>query len=264
MAGDWIKMEANTPEKEEVLAITSRMGWDDADLTVGKLFRLWRWFDQQTIDGNAARVTAALLDRIVGVTGFCEAVRDVGWLNITDAGISLPKFDRHNGATAKSRALTAKRVANHKANASGNATTNALSVSSTLPREEKRREEVNNLPAQTDGNLSPDPEAPAGKKRAVKKPAFDAVGYLTDRGVERQAAEDWMLLRKAKDLPPTITAFEQIANQGKQVGLDWPQIVVTCCHRGWGGFKASWYAKDEESGNGRQTMRPNDPFAGAI
>lgn len=142
MAGEWLKLEACTPEKSEVLAITARMGWDDADLTVGKLFRIWRWFDQQTTDGNACGVTTALLDRIVGVTGFCEAVHSVGWLSITETGISLPNFERHNGNTAKSRALTAKRVANHKANAKGNAQGNADTVSDALPREEKKREEI--------------------------------------------------------------------------------------------------------------------------
>lgn len=145
MAGEWLKLEACTPEKSEVLAITARMGWDDADLTVGKLFRIWRWFDQQTTDGNACGVTTALLDRIVGVTGFCEAVHSVGWLCITETGISLPNFDRHNGNTAKSRALTAKRVANHKANAKGNAQGNADTVSSALPREEKKREDTSSL-----------------------------------------------------------------------------------------------------------------------
>lgn len=142
MAGEWLKLEACTPEKSEVLAITARMGWDDADLTVGKLFRIWRWFDQQTTDGNACGVTTALLDRIVGVTGFCEAVHSVGWLCITETGISLPNFERHNGNTAKSRALTAKRVANHKANAKGNAQGNGETVSDALPREEKKREEI--------------------------------------------------------------------------------------------------------------------------
>lgn len=123
-------MECSTPDKPEVLAITSAMGWDDPDITVGKLFRLWCWFDQQTTDGNAARVTSALLDRVVGVTGFVQAVADVGWLTINEDGISLNNFDRHNGETAKQRALTAKRVAEHKANAKGNGD----SVSEALPR----------------------------------------------------------------------------------------------------------------------------------
>jgi len=141
MAGEWLKFESNLPEKPETLAITVAMGWDDPDLTVGKLMRLFRWFDQQTIGGNAPNVTAALLDRIIGVSGFVQAVADVGWLVISGKSISLHNFDRHNGATAKSRALTAKRVANHKSNATGNAEGNGPSVSEALPREEKRRVE---------------------------------------------------------------------------------------------------------------------------
>lgn len=141
MAGEWLKFDCSLPEKPEVLAITVALGWDDPDLTVGKLMRLFRWFDQHTVDGNARGVTPALLDRIVGVTGFVTALADAGWIAVDRAGVSLKNFDRHNGATAKGRALTAKRVANHKANAKGNGEGNAASVTSALPREEKRRKE---------------------------------------------------------------------------------------------------------------------------
>ncbi|MCI2809370.1 hypothetical protein [Eoetvoesiella caeni] len=138
MAGNWLKLEASTPDKPEVLAITVAMGWDDPDLVVGKLFRAWRWFDEHTIEGNAPRVTVALLDRIIGVSGFASAMAEVGWLVIADDGLSLPNFDRHNGKTAKDRALTAKRVATHKANAKSNAD----NVTDALPREEKNREDI--------------------------------------------------------------------------------------------------------------------------
>jgi len=149
MAGDWIKMDCTTPDKPEVLALTVKMGWDDPDLTVGKLFRLWRWFDQHTTDGNAAGVTSALLDRQVGVTGFIDAVAAVGWLEVTDNGIRLSKFEKHNGSSAKSRAQTAKRVASHKTNAK----TNADTVTGALPREEKRREDIP-VPNGTGGNAA--------------------------------------------------------------------------------------------------------------
>lgn len=170
MAGDWLKFEVNTPEKPEVLAITIELGWDDPDLTVGKLLRVWRWFDQHTEEGNAANVTTALLDRIVGVTGFCQAMANVGWLVIDECGISLPNFDRHNGKTAKNRSLTAKRVANHKSNAKANAQGNGASVTNALPREEKRREEVINT-------LSGKPDA----EHADLMQAKEAIDYLNEK-----------------------------------------------------------------------------------
>lgn len=141
MAGEWLKMECATPDKPEVFAITAAMGWDDPDLAVGKLFRVWRWFDQQTTDGNARGVTAALLDRIAGATGFAQAMIDVGWLVVTTTGVELPNFDKHNGATAKGRAQGAKRVANHRSNVNSNGECNGKSVTHALPREEKRRED---------------------------------------------------------------------------------------------------------------------------
>jgi hypothetical protein len=148
MAGEWIKFEANTPEKPEVFAITIAMGWEDPDLTVGKLMKVWRWFDQHTIDGNASGVTLALLDRLIGVSGLAQALVNVGWLTANDAGLVLPNFERHNGKTAKDRALTAKRVAKHKAATEGNQPANAkgngASVSSALPKEEKNRSKRTN------------------------------------------------------------------------------------------------------------------------
>lgn len=147
MAGDWIKFEIATSDKPEVWAIAESLGID-ADAVVGKLLRIWSWFDQQTQEGNAvgngasvtSSVTRALLNRRVSVSGFCEAMIEVGWMLDDGQNLTLPKFDRHNGKTAKSRALTAKRVATHKAKS--NATSVTSSVSGALPREEKRREDI--------------------------------------------------------------------------------------------------------------------------
>ena len=157
MAGDWLKFEINTPEKREVLAISIELGYEDPDLTVGKLLRVWRWFDQHTVEGNAPSVSPALLDRLVGVSGMTQAMVNVGWMISSDDGLTLPNFSNHNGATAKKRALGAKRSANFASNrehvdqclegSNDKAThnkekTNAPSVSDALAREEKRREDI--------------------------------------------------------------------------------------------------------------------------
>lgn len=133
MAGDWMKIELELPDKPEVHAISARLNLDP-DAVVGKLIRVWQWFDKHTTDGNAVGVTYSLPDRISGVSGFGEAMNSVGWLEqITSkiGGLSMPKFDRHTSNSAKTRALTQKRVAK---------TRNASSVTKTLP--EKRREDI--------------------------------------------------------------------------------------------------------------------------
>ena len=143
MAGDWIKFELTTLDKPEVCQIAD-LADIDPDAVVGKLMRVWGWFDQQTENGNAPSVSKKLLDRLVGVIGFCEHMKSVAWMIEIDGVISLPHFERHNGKTAKNRLLTAKRVANHKAS---NGKSNAANVSGALPKEEKRREDQNPLSA---------------------------------------------------------------------------------------------------------------------
>lgn len=149
MAGDWIKFELITMDKPEVCQLAD-LAAIDPDAVVGKLLRVWGWFDQHTEDGNAPSVSKKLLDRLVGVTGFCEYMIQVGWMIETsvleECLISLPNFDRHNGKTAKKRLLTAKRVASHKASTEkGNAKGNARGVSDALPKEdvEKSKDQHN-------------------------------------------------------------------------------------------------------------------------
>jgi hypothetical protein len=119
----------------------------DPDAVLGKLVRIWVWADQQTIDGNAGSVTLSLLDRLSGVTGFAKAMLRAGWLKQVDNGVQFVNFDRHNGETAKKRALTARRVDKHRASNATKPQTgagcNAVSVTDTLP--EERREEKNTV-----------------------------------------------------------------------------------------------------------------------
>ncbi|MES2323256.1 MAG: hypothetical protein V4633_13410 [Pseudomonadota bacterium] len=235
MANEWLKLEASTPDKPEVFAITTAMGWDDPDLTVGKLFRVWRWFDQHTINGNAPGVTPALLDRIAGVTGFAQCMANERWLVISDAGISLPNFEKHNGATAKSRAQTAKRVANHRADAPCNADGNAATVTPALAREEKRRKEKTT------------PKTPAS-------PAFDPVAELKARGVSEQVALDWMKIRKAKRVPLTLTGLNDIIAAADSTNMPLSRAVTICCRRGWAGFEVRWLT-DEDRATSAQTEK---------
>lgn len=138
MAGDWIKVQKDTPDKPEVLAMAARLDLDQ-DAIVGKLFRIWSWFDTHTIDGNAESVTFALLDRLAGVTGFAEQMMLVGWLEQSGSVLSLPNFEIHNGKTAKTRAQGKNRQEKSRNNANSNADSNASSVTKASP--EKRREE---------------------------------------------------------------------------------------------------------------------------
>lgn len=150
MSGDWIKMRCALADDPSVISIAASTNLDE-DTVVGKLHKLWSWADRQLINGNAAGVTESWIDRYLGVTGFARSMVNAGWLVIHDRGIELPNFERHNLKTGKERALTALRVARHKKKSNGKS--NAHTVTSPLPTEEKRREEK--ISKNTDPPLPP-------------------------------------------------------------------------------------------------------------
>jgi chorismate mutase len=181
VAGDWIKMTHALPDKPEVLAIAGKVGLNRFDV-VGRLFILWRWFDIHTTDGNAAGVTQVTLEEcLFGYSpnaSFVSAVISVHWLEQTEDGIRVVKFDEHISESAKTRAQTAKRVAKSKARAKDNAEGNGESVTKTVPREEKRREEVKTPKAPKGADVRFEKFWAAYPKKDAKAPARKAFTKL--------------------------------------------------------------------------------------
>jgi hypothetical protein len=212
MAGDWIKVQKDTPDKPEVLAIASRMNLDP-DAVVGKLVRIWSWFDTHTVDGNALSVTYALLDRLAGVTGFAEQMAFVGWLNQDGHVLSLPNFEYHNGETAKKRALGKNRQDKHRSNDESNANSNAPSVTKALP--EKRREEKN-----------------------IKENKEDAtsVAFVLPDWIEKETWDAFVQMRKRIGKPPTDYAKKLIVDKlvkFKANGQDVKQVLEKSITSSW-------------------------------
>jgi len=108
MAGDWIKVSNDLSRKPEVVEMADLTGLD-VFAVVGRLVEVWSWFDGHSENGNA-RITLAYLNHLVACPQFAEAMCAVDWLLVDDRHLQLPHFDRHNGQTAKTRALTARRV----------------------------------------------------------------------------------------------------------------------------------------------------------
>lgn len=225
MAGNWIKFDTSTSDKPEVWAIAESLGIDP-DAVVGKLLRVWAWFDDQTEKGNAPIVTRALLDRKVGVTGFVTAMVAAGWMVETDGLLTLPNFDRHNGQTAKNRVLTAKRVATHKkGNAEGNAKGNAAIVTGALPKEDKSRSEkkITHTHTATPESIQPPDELTPHWERwceyslAIGKPVneIQADAILMDlgrRGTAKAIRDiDFSIRKSAKSILDSDNDFEKQA-----------------------------------------------------
>jgi hypothetical protein len=145
MAGDWIKFEHGTPDKPEVATMADGLRMDP-DEVVGKLLRVWVWADQNSVKGNAVAVTEAFLDRLTRKRGFAAAMRAVGWLEGAEGALVFPGFCRHNGSTAKGRADTNRRVAEHRMR-NGKDVTNVTGEALQKPLPEKRREDEHSTSA---------------------------------------------------------------------------------------------------------------------
>jgi hypothetical protein len=153
MAGDWIKMRVDLLDDPAVILISDMCKIDEYGV-VGRLHKLWSWADRHTLNGNGLGVTSFWVDRYIDCERFAEAMLEAGWLSDEGGHLSFPKFETHNGETAKKRALTNKRVAEFRemqrtGNAEGNATGNAPNVTESVTREEKRREEITSKATET-------------------------------------------------------------------------------------------------------------------
>ena len=245
MAGDWIKVQHVTPDKPEVWQIADRLDIDP-DAVVGKLIRVWIWADQQTTGGtcNASSVTKALLDRVAGVTQFCAAMIEAGWLEETETGIEFRNFDRHNGTSAKKRAQGSNRAAAAR-NRNANVTHEALQKRDQR-REEKRRDNIRDASASC---VEPAKQAatPARRRPSWLICEDMAEAYCTFR--TNGTVNEWLLphskLDEWREVFPGVD-IEQEVNRARQWLIDNPRRRKTC--GGMLKFLNTWLTKAQNDG----------------
>jgi hypothetical protein len=109
----WIKVETNTPDKQKIRNIARICGISRAD-TFLAWFTLWSWFDMETEDGYIQGLKPSDCDDVCGVPGFGAALKEVGWVEFSDDGGYIMRWERHNGESAKKRATDAQRKADKK------------------------------------------------------------------------------------------------------------------------------------------------------
>ena len=138
----WIKVEHSTPTKPEILRMASILD-SDQDAIFGKWMRLWLWLDANSVDGHVDGVAPQHVDALVALKGFSSAAISVGWLSFDETSqiLHFPNFDRHNGETAKNRALKAKRQAKYRSGRGASVDSPPSTRPSTEAPPEKRREE---------------------------------------------------------------------------------------------------------------------------
>jgi hypothetical protein len=194
VAGDWIKMRCNLDTDPAVFQIAAALEMDELAV-VGRLWRVWAWADQHCADCNAVSVTRNVLDRITSTPGFADAMQKVGWLEGLDGALSFPHFDRHNGQTAKKRALTKNRVEKTR--------TDSVTLPALQKRYQRREEKSSSITVGVEGfNLEQVIEA--GRRASITEDVCHA--YHDDR-----EGAGWMdgKGRPVRSMPHDLSGFNR-------------------------------------------------------
>ncbi|MCK6742133.1 Pyocin large subunit [Enterobacter cloacae] len=212
MAGDWIKMRADLHTHPKVVRMASALKADRLRI-VGGLHSAWCLFDVHSVDGLLDGYSADTLDDLIGFPGFSRAMMAVGWLEENGESLVMPRFEAHNGQSAKRRAQDADRKRNvRKASAS--------EADKKRTREEKRREDIKDKP-----HIGGEQNSPVDNSAGGGEPDPDANnamlnGYVAPGGMGEfgkfQMHDNWkpdpQFIRRASqwgiNLKAEITPFE--------------------------------------------------------
>ena len=217
MAGSWIKVEHGLPDKPEVRALARVLKVSPHEV-VGLLVRFWIWCDANVTvsalpDCNAVvtQASAEDIDDIVRRPGFAHALQGVGWLRCSDAtdppSVVIPHFGRHNGKSAKTRALGQVRTQAHRA-----VTLQALPNGNelTVTRKEKSLKS------------SPKPPRSTPPKTPIPTP-FD----ISDR------VRAWAAERKVANLEEHVAHFIDKATANGYRYADWDAALMMAIRTDW-------------------------------
>ena len=144
MSTDWIKMRVDLRTHPKVVRMASALRADKLR-AIGGLFSTWPIFDAHSSDGLLEGYTFRALDDELNWKGFSQAMAAIGWLvDLEGNGLTAPRFEEHNGQSAKRRAMETERKrlereAEKEARKFGQAS--ASDADKSVTREEKRREE---------------------------------------------------------------------------------------------------------------------------
>lgn len=109
----WIKMGTGLRRHPKIVRMASALRADKLRV-IGGLHAVWCVFDEHSPDGLLEGYTLAAMDEEIGWKGFSRAMQDIGWLVESESGLEAPEYDEHNGASAKRRALDAKRKSSER------------------------------------------------------------------------------------------------------------------------------------------------------
>lgn len=170
MAGDWIKMRTDLSTSPKVVRMSSALRADRLRV-IGGLHAVWSLFDVHSADGTLDGYSLETLDEMISFPGFGAAMCAVNWLEVGTDCLLTPRFDEHNGQSAKRRAMEAQRKRDDR-----NASAGDADKKRTRGEERRVDKEEGNIagakhayPAEFEAAWSAYPARPGGNKHDALK-----------------------------------------------------------------------------------------------
>lgn len=233
MAGDWIKMRADLLRSPKVVQMASACNADRFRIA-GGLLSVWSLFDAHSDDGRLKGYSEAMLDDLAAWAGFSASMTLVGWLEKEGDTLVLPRFEAHNGASAKRRVQDADRKRLSRK-------TSAVDAAKSVTIEEKNREEKITT-KDLDASLPVQP-----KKRAKKTDPVDFSIWPT-QPTESVMAQ-WLALRKFKKAPVSQIVVESLDvefRKAERFGYSVDDCLRFAVKKNWRGFEFDWMQGEPE------------------
>lgn len=212
MAAEWIKWSKGLARKPEVMQIAHRLGVS-RHAAAGILMEVWEWADDNVIIDDGAsgfdpdncpgsvrlgEQSLSLFDATFGVSGLADAMTAVGWIVIRSGSLVFPNFARHNGKSAKARALDSAR----KRTARQGSPPNVPKQSGSQPDKTRTRGEEKRREKKEDKEDSSEPAPPASKPPSAEEVVltFPVVGTAKFWPLTRRQVERWRELYPGLDV----------------------------------------------------------------
>ncbi len=88
------------------------------------------------------------------------------------------------------------------------------------------------------------------------------VRELVAEGVDRQHAEDWLKIRRAKKAPLTETALDIVKREAAKAGITLAEAIAHAASSNWAGFKAKWLDEPGSIGRSNRQTPTSGRFGG--
>lgn len=138
---EWV--QARTDLDTDPVVIRQAAALSIPALSVAFLWiKFWGWAREHTVTGRIESVTHEVVDAAIGVRGFAQSAGH--WLLFDEAGLTIPKWEKHNDNGARKRFLANKRQVNKRKKVSRSSHDSVTQRrDKSVTRREEKREEIN-------------------------------------------------------------------------------------------------------------------------